>query len=571
MKIDKLTIEGFGSYKNFELDFTDAKLFGILGNSGAGKSTIGNAISWCMFGKTAEGIKTEDVINDNSKECKVKIEGANDLSIPFKLERFRKRSSSGEKVTFATAPEGKFITTDQSQINSFFHFSEAIFNNAIFLSQGRASRLLSSGETEQKNIIEAILNVNLDAFEKHTKEKMTKMENEIRLNTSETLRIKTVIDTLEKNMKQEEERTKEVDHSKEIKLLKDRISDLIKRNGQIIVEVNTIENRRIPLESVELEHSNKLKQISDITTEIGRLQGVSDPKPLDTRCVSCAVYTDILAEKQKLMLQRDQLNHQLSNLRTELNVISVKRNDSLKTNQEIARLKSEQLHIKATIESAQRTIEQLSKTVESSQGAINNYKKQIEINKENLGINTKQYDELISVYNCLKFWKEGFGNQGIKNFLMDIIKPKLQYNINKYLSRLFIFPVKIDIPTLTEKDSEFKINIYRRDNQVKYKTFSYGERDKLDVAALFGIRQSILEVRGIELSFLFLDDILNPLDYQTQERVIEVLKEELRLNKVETIVITDPKLSSLENTDIRQYCDYYLILDNVNGETVVKE
>lgn len=61
MKLKTGTFSNFGSYKNLDLDFTDLGLALIYGKTGAGKSTIMDAVCWTLFGKTAKDGNSDEV------------------------------------------------------------------------------------------------------------------------------------------------------------------------------------------------------------------------------------------------------------------------------------------------------------------------------------------------------------------------------------------------------------------------------------------------------------------------------------------------------------------------------
>lgn len=75
MKLNKLTIKNFQSYGNnpTTIEFNQSSLDLIVGNNGAGKSTIFTAITYCLYGKIT-GKNNSDLINYNNKEMLVELE-----------------------------------------------------------------------------------------------------------------------------------------------------------------------------------------------------------------------------------------------------------------------------------------------------------------------------------------------------------------------------------------------------------------------------------------------------------------------------------------------------------------
>ena len=50
MRIDRLILTDIGSYRDLDLSFADRTTFGIWGPTGSGKSSILEAVVWCVWG-----------------------------------------------------------------------------------------------------------------------------------------------------------------------------------------------------------------------------------------------------------------------------------------------------------------------------------------------------------------------------------------------------------------------------------------------------------------------------------------------------------------------------------------
>ena len=101
-------------YKNFlstgdqftELDFTTASTTLIVGNNGAGKSTMLDALTFSLFGKSYRGVNKPQLINSvNEKGCLVEIE--------FKIGNVNWKVARGIKPSiFQIYKDGELLNSD---------------------------------------------------------------------------------------------------------------------------------------------------------------------------------------------------------------------------------------------------------------------------------------------------------------------------------------------------------------------------------------------------------------------------------------------------------------------------
>ena len=88
MIFTELTLKNFFRYGNNEQTFQRNRngIWNITGLNGYGKSTIIEAIVWCLFGKTRQE-KVEDVVNRKTKkDCKVSVSFTDEKNISLKDE-----------------------------------------------------------------------------------------------------------------------------------------------------------------------------------------------------------------------------------------------------------------------------------------------------------------------------------------------------------------------------------------------------------------------------------------------------------------------------------------------------
>lgn len=182
----QLRISGFLSYRDaVELDFTTFDLACISGANGAGKSSLLDAITWCLFGE-ARG-KSSDVIHLH-QEVK-----AAEVTLTFKHEEntyrvqrtlprnkntlleFQVRTQNGWKpLTEKTTRE------TQARIEQTLRLDFDTFVNASFFLQGKADQFTQQNASRRKEVLSNILGLEMwEEYKNRTAEKRKALEREV--------------------------------------------------------------------------------------------------------------------------------------------------------------------------------------------------------------------------------------------------------------------------------------------------------------------------------------------------------------------------------------------------------
>lgn len=188
----------------------------VLGNvenqrsNGSGKSSLLNAISWCLFGKIPGHDNPADrVINENSEEgCYVK------LSIEYDYEIIRRRKSKTQ-IDLQLLKGDKdlsLMTTSETQdiINDIFGISYESFVASIFLSS-REKSFLEMSSKKRFGVICDLLNINrIDKCELYTKKTITQKEKEIQDLNDEIQQYEHTIEAIQLNIENNQEYTQKM-------------------------------------------------------------------------------------------------------------------------------------------------------------------------------------------------------------------------------------------------------------------------------------------------------------------------------------------------------------------------
>ena len=141
----KLSLSGFLSYQTpVEIDFTQFKVACIVGENGAGKSSLLDAITYALFGKARR--MDESLIHMQSDTAEVGLIFEYESNI-YRVER---RNSRGKATTLEfqiQAPEGwrtlseRTLRGTQKRITETLRLDYDTFINAAFFLQGKQTNL----------------------------------------------------------------------------------------------------------------------------------------------------------------------------------------------------------------------------------------------------------------------------------------------------------------------------------------------------------------------------------------------------------------------------------------------
>ena len=171
----QLTIQGLYSYQQKQtIDFntlTDARLFGIFGQVGSGKSTILEAITFAIYGKTDRLNLTGDNRNYNMMNLKSDTfmiefifsagDSQNLYMATAKSRRNRKNFEDVRKIergAYKNADD-KWEPIPENELEKVIGLSYENFKRTIIIPQGRFQEFLQLGNTDRSRMMKELFNL----------------------------------------------------------------------------------------------------------------------------------------------------------------------------------------------------------------------------------------------------------------------------------------------------------------------------------------------------------------------------------------------------------------------------
>ena len=305
MRPIKLTISAFGPYASKQvIDFEELKgrnIFVISGKTGAGKTTIFDAISYALYGEASGESRETDSLRshfaDDNTETYVELEFElrGEKYTVNRVPKQKKKKARGEGYTEKSAdatltlPDGKIITKVKNvtdKIIEILGITREQFKQIVMLAQGEFKKLLLADSVEREGIFRKIFNTyDFEKIQAELKDKAanlsknrTKSKHEMEINLKNIkgehdivideyvdfpLVIEKLKDLLERDnniYKTLNEEGKEVDNKLQVK---NQERAIIETNNNLLKEKEIITKALEELLSKEDEYKNKSKTIID--------------------------------------------------------------------------------------------------------------------------------------------------------------------------------------------------------------------------------------------------------------------------------------------------------------------
>jgi DNA repair exonuclease SbcCD ATPase subunit len=496
-----------------ELNLTKSPNTLVIGNNGAGKSTMLDALCFGLFGKPFRKINKPNLLNSINQQQGV-------VEVEFSIGQKKYKIIRGIKPnTFEVYCNNQLVDQDAKAKDYQDHLEKFIlkinyksFTQVVILGSASFVPFMQLSPGDRRAIIEDLLDIGIfSSMNGIVKEKMSINKNESLKNKYDldlsAEKIKMQKDAIEEHKKHNdaeiEKKKKEVLQSidqtftlqknieliqKHIDVLNSKINDKLaveKKNTQLIQLESKLESR---LKKLDKEHKfyeenhdcPTCKQGIADTFRHNQLSGINQ-----TKGEVGVGLKDIEAKIQKA-------NERIEEIQKIVKHIQEHNNEIVKNNSTITA-------VNAFIIKLQKEIEDLSARKDN----LEDENAKLKELKVELGVLVKKQEVLSSEKQYLEYAGNLLKDTGIKTRIIKQYLPIMNKLINKYLTSMDFF-VNFNI----NENFEESIKSRHRDD-FSYANFSEGEKMRIDLALLFTWRQIAKMKNSTNTNLLILDEVFD--------------------------------------------------------------
>jgi DNA repair exonuclease SbcCD ATPase subunit len=524
-------------FKNFmavgetpvEIDLTASKTTLLVGQNGAGKSSMIEAISFALFGKPYRSIRKPQLVNSiNGKGCLVEIE--------FTVGSHEFRVVRGMKPNkFEIWQNGRLINQDAATKDYQKHLEKNIlklnhksFHQIVVLGSSSYVPFMQLPAASRREVIEDLLDIGI--FTQMNQILKTRLQN----NKSEIYDVEGLIEKTESLIEAQQAFIKDFESisneridekNRELEGISKEIDSLMSEISALSHFIETSSEVEDALDTVQEKHRDAIATSGQHRQEVKGLVKEAKFFEAEDVCPTCSQIIDNEFRDRKLEEAKERSKELFGWI-----------ND---TESEIAHFKAEIDKLTAKL----REISSHNKTISANNRAISrlrvresdvqNSLQALRTNNSDLEEATYKLDDLkasassyalrkaslMDTRNYLTASFEMLKDTGIKTKIIKEYLPAMNQLINNYLQVMNFF-VSFNL------DENFNEVIKSRHrDEFQYSSFSEGEKSRIDLSLIFAWRQIARMKNSVATNLLILDEVMDSsMDAEGMDALMKILK-----------------------------------------------
>ncbi len=637
MRIERIDIKNYGPFlgkHSFQL--SDRGLTLVMGDNqdepkmnsnGAGKSSIFDALDWCLFGKVPRGDHVDSIRNEESKdECGVSVILFDDEGKGAWIQRSRDKKKTHLLFAIDGVEQTRLDNKEtQVLIEQYLGLNREVFHAAVLFGQLDLAHYADSTDTERMDILTNILQLDeIDELKEVAKAKLGDMQLQGNQARQDWNSKRVLLESLQAQNFHEQIVQWNQQHADELKQLEGLIqlkAATVAGLGDPDTVINGLSGEKHKVEArlrdfpkpnrqvVETEQANRSK----ITTAIGIAseelsRHIAAVEAINTKinagemvCGECgqvvaldhlqAHHTEASARGASAHEEVQQLQQMLQDKDNLIAVHERQYADAVQKHQESTSALSAQL---ATIESsmqqeqqkkhqlmtAQTEWNQMSALFQKKQQEVNpyvaqqqNHQQQIVQVQQEIEVASQQLQAVTEEEKYLQFWVDAFSAKGLKSYILDSRLQELSVAANQWVTLLSGGTIWVEFRAQKETRGKKLVNspdirVFRWNpdqtiTERNYRSWSGGEKQRISFAIDFGLSRLIAQRAKQSYDLLILDEVFKHLDQSGKEAVVEMLQV-LAQEKSSVFVVE-------HDTDFQSSFDNRIVVQKKNRRSVILE
>ena len=511
MRLTKIEWRNFASYGNKiqNLSFDEnTGLYLVVGENGAGKSTISDVITYGLYGKL-EGKKLKDIPNRINGNAWVRItfisngeEYSVERGIDPSIFNLYVNGNLYDKAGSRSVQE--YLTDDIIQIPNY------VFNNTISLSINDFKSFLKMSPADKKSIIDKIfgfyvINEMRDLLKeesKSIKENMARLSGEIDGLTRTLSRTQEELQSLSEKIKEDS---------------KDKIGDLEDKISKFSSLLEIHKEKVKEFNELDLEISGQLKSAYRVLTTAKESKRTIEQKIRlyeNDKCPTCT--TDLSGVFHQTL--KEDLNKQLNDFENSIKASQGDYDEALEkessVRKEKASITEKGNRIMVNINSTKEELKKI-KSSAAIQG-LDSLKRISEETRDSIQDFSQERIKEDKKSEWIKKIEDILGDRGVKQLALKTILPSLNGNISELMESLHL-------PYTVTFDEDFNASVVHMGEEISTSTLSTGEMKKVDFAVLLSVIK-LMKIRFSSINLLFLDEIFSSVDPDGVYTILNTLR-----------------------------------------------
>jgi DNA repair exonuclease SbcCD ATPase subunit len=512
-----------------EIDFLKNSTNLIIGTNGAGKSTVLDALTFSLFGKSFRKINKPQLINSvNEKDCIVEVEFSIN-GTQWKIERGIKpaifkiwRDDSALDQAAAAVDQQKWLEQNVLKMNY------KSFTQIVILGSSTFVPFMQLTSTNRREVIEDLLDIRIFSSMNSV------IKDKIRLVKDQTKVLELKKDSLNDKVTMQENFIDELESrgKENIKDKEDRIGNLLNEENEHMGSNEELERSLVDVNS-KLEKfsgaTSKLRKLGDLKGKISnKVATITKEHKFFTENTVCPTCTQSIEEDFRInkigdaQTKAKELQSGYKELEQAIKEEENRERQFTILSKEITSLTHGISQNNTKIAGCQRQVRDLESEIQRVTDNIANRTTEHEklaTFKDNL---KTTYDELAQRKETINYYDFSYSllkDGGVKSKIIKKYLPLINQQVNKYL-QLMDFYINFSL------DEEFNETVQSPIHEdFSYASFSEGEKMRIDLALLFTWREVARMKNSVNTNLLIMDEVFDSsLDGFGTEEFLKIIR-----------------------------------------------